>query len=178
MQRQDMRVDIEERWKNIDDFSDYDISDRGRVYNVRFNSMMRTSINQFGHVKITLTSEYGQRLTRSVAQLVAEAFIERPSFNCTHVVMLDGDLTNLDVENLVWRPSGYAWHYRRQLVTPQPLHFRNLHVVNVKTGDIYSSIVEAGMREGLLFTEIWKSTWSAVELFPFNAVFEVIQDRV
>lgn len=176
--RADIRVDTEERWGPINEFPDYDVSDRGRVYNTRFNAMMRTSINQFGHVKVTLTGIDGERYTRSVAQMVAEAFVRPPSVICTQVVVLDGDLTNLVAENLVWRPTGYSWHYRRQLVTPQPLHFHNLHVINVKTGDTYSSVIEAGMHEGLLFTEIWKSTWAATELFPFNAVFEVIRDRV
>ena len=168
----------EEVWKTIPDFPNYEISNFGQIYNIKKDKMMRTSRTSFGHVKITLTSEWdGQRYTRSVAQMVAEAFVEPPNLLSDHVVVLDGNFSNLTAENLVWRPRWYAWLYTHQLKTQQPIHYRNLPVINLMTGDEYKSIVDAGMTEGLLFADIWRSTYTSAQIFPYGAIFEVL-DRV
>lgn len=167
---------IDEVWKTIPEFSNYQVSNLGNVYNLRFEHMMRTSCNNHGHIKITLQSEWdGKRYTRSVAQLVAEAFVEPPSFLCDHVIVLDGNFSNVVASNLAWRPECFAWKYTRQLKVPQPLHYRNLEVHNFVTDIYYSSIVEAGMVEGLLFEDIWRSTYTGDKTFPYYSIFEIIE---
>jgi hypothetical protein len=165
-----------EEWRTIREFPNYEVSNLGRVFNIRHNHLMSTSITLQGHAKITLASEWdGTRYTRSVARLVAEAFLDPPNLLCDEVILLDGDLTNLNVENLAWRPARFAWYYTRQLKTPQPRHYQNLAVINAMTEDEYESIVEAGMREGLLFNDIWHSTYTGQSVFPSGAVFEIIE---
>lgn len=166
----------EEVWKTISEFPNYEVSNLGLIYNKKRGTIMRTSRTNFGHIKITLLSQWdGYRYTRSVAQIVAEAFVEPPTPLCDQVVVLDGNFANVAAENLVWRPAGYAWKYSHQLNTPQPLHYKNLPVVNIVTGDVYDSIIEAGMTEGLLFEEIWRSTYTGVGIFPYRAIFEVLK---
>lgn len=166
----------EERWKTIGEFPNYKISSFGRVFNVKLDMMMRTSINNFGHVKIKLTSDWGrEQYTRSVALLVAEAFLKKPNFLCDQVIVLDGNFTNVAADNLAWRPGWFAWKYTRQLKTTQPLHYTNLHVCNVSTGVVYRSIIEAGMAEGLLFEDVWRSTYRREGTFPDSSVFEIIE---
>ncbi len=166
---------VEEQWSVIPEFPNYLVSDRGHIYNQRYRNHMRTSQQQAGHVKITLTDEHSMRHTRSVAQFVAEAFVEPADDRCDHVVILDGDLTNLAAENLVWRPRWFAWKYTHQLKTYQPNHFKNLPVHNTTTGSQYGCILDAGMAEGLLFQDIWRSTYSGDRLFPYGAIFEIIR---
>ena len=84
-----------ERWKEIPEFPNYEISSLGQVYNKKSDLIMRTSSTRHGNTKITLTDNYGTRYTRSVAQIVAEAFVEPPKSFCDQVVALDGNLGNV-----------------------------------------------------------------------------------
>jgi len=162
-----------ERWKVIPEFPYYEISNLGRVYNTREDLIMRTSHTTQGHVKITLVAEDKCRYTRSVAQMVAEAFVEPPTpFSC-QVLPLDGNIDNLTSENLVWRPTWFAWKYVRQLKVPQPNHYYNLKVYNVTKDIHYKNIIEAGMIEGCLFADIWRSTFRGAEIFPGDQVFTI-----
>ncbi len=166
----------EELWKPIPEFPNYQISNLGRVYNNRTEHIMSTSLTNFGHVKITLKSDWSdERFTRSVAQMVAEAFLEPLNCKDNQVVVLNGDFSNVEAANLAWRPRWYAWKYSRQLKARQPVYYKNLAVRNVVTDVYYNSIEEAGMAEGLLFDDIWRSTYTHAQLFPYGAIFEVIQ---
>lgn len=177
-----------EEWSVISEFPYYSISNLGRVFNERYNHIMRPSVNNHGHLKITLAREESffneltkeveictNRYTRSVARLVAEAFVEVPNSLCNEVVVLDGRFQNVVATNLVWRPRWYAWKYTRQLKTKQPIYYRNLRVLNLVTKVEYDSIVEAGMSEGLLFDLIWESTYTQKPLFPYGHIFEVTE---
>jgi hypothetical protein len=44
----------------------------------------------------------------------------------------------------------------------------------VDTGVVYNSVIEAGMTEGLLFDDIWRSTYSGARIFPFGMEYEVV----
>lgn len=164
-----------EQWKTIPEFPYYEVSDLGRIFNRKYEQMMRISYTNHGHAKITLTDYWHKRHTRSVAQIVAEAFVLPPNEMCDQVMVLDGDLRNLKASNLVWRPRWYAWKYTRQLKTQQPLHYRNLMVANIKTNVAYDNIVTAGQIEGLLYEDIWRSTYTGTAIYPHGAIFEVIE---
>ena len=166
---------IEEVWSEIPDFPNYLVSDLGHIYNKRREQYMRTSQQQDGHVKITLADEHSMRHTRSVANLVAEAFVQPPHESCDHVILLDGDFTNVSAANLAWRPRWLAYKYTQQLKVYQPIHFKNLHVRNITEGIEYGCIIDAGIAEGLLFTDIWRSTYSGDALFPYWHVFEIFR---
>lgn len=164
----------EETWRVIPEFPNYEVSDLGNVFNIRFNKQMRISYNNYGHAKISLIDRFGNRFTRSVAQIVAEVFVEAPNPLCDQVVLLDGDFYNVSADNLVWRPRWFGWKYTRQLKIPQPIQFHNLPVLNTITDDRYSSIVAAGMVEGLLFEDIWRSTYTKASIFPHGYIFEIM----
>lgn len=166
---------LEELWKNIPDFSNYDVSNLGRIYNRQSDTIMRTSLTNHGHVKISLVSEWDKRrYTRSVGLLVAEAFVRRPNAMCDSLIELDGNLSNVSASNLAWRPKGFAWSYAHQLKVKQPIYFNNLPVCNITDGVEYKSIIDAGMNEGLLFQDIWESTYSGRRVYPTGCVFEVV----
>lgn len=166
---------VEEEWGIIPEFPNYMISSKGRIYNRRYDLEMRVSKNNFGHLKITLTDEEtGERYDRSVVKLVAETFCEPPNSLCDRIVVLDGDLTHAFAENLVWRPRSFAWQYSRQLKEDQPRHYHNLRIMNKQTGVRYSSVIQTGMTEGLLFDDIWRSTYTGDVVFPHSYSYEVI----
>ena len=165
----------QEQWSELVEFPNYLISDLGRIYNRRRDQYMRTSLTRENHVKITLADEHGVRHTRSVSRLVAEAFIEPPTTACDQVVILDGDYTNVRAQNLVWRPRWFAWKYSVQLKEYQPKHYKTLHVRNITEGIEYGCIIDAGIAEGLLFSEIWRSTYSGDAIFPHWSVFEIFR---
>lgn len=163
-----------ERWKLIPDFSNYRISNFGEVFNVRRNQLMRTSRTPFGHLKITLVSDLdNERYTRSIAQLVGEAFVEPPNELCDNVIVLDGNRNNVASYNLAWRPRWFAWKYARQLKIDHPNHYYTLPIINLMNGVKYDSIIEAGVAEGVLFDDIWRSTYTMAEIFPYGSVYEI-----
>jgi hypothetical protein len=170
-----MKQTLEEVWETIPEFPRYEISNLGRIYNSKARAFMSPSLTNHGHMKITLVSESGGRQTRSVAVLVGEAFVEAPNVFCDQLIMLDGHLTHIAANNLAWRPRWFAWKYVRQLKIEQPIYYRNLRVTNLIENVEYQSIIHAGMIEGLLFDDIWRSTYSGVPVFPYGSIFEVTE---
>lgn len=163
-----------EKWKQIAEFPNYDVSNYGKIYTRRTQQFVQTSLTNHGHLKVSL-SDGGERHTRSVALLVARAFVSPPQPNCDHVMLLNGDLSDLRATNIVWRPRWYAWKYKAQLKDVQPLHYRNLPVRNKTTRQEYNSIIEAGITEGLVYKYIWLSTNTGHLTFPHGDTYEIIK---
>lgn len=176
-----------ERWTQIPDFPIYSVSNLGRIRNDTTGRMMSpTPSTPAGHLKISLLTTgivdgelVEVRRTVSVALLVAAAYVRVPDVLSNAVVILNGDLSDVAAKNLVWRPRWYAWKYRRQLLCQQPLHFHNLRVRNISTGQQYLSIVRAGMTEGILFDDIWRSCCTPPpnrpRIYPFGHMYMVTQ---
>lgn len=164
-------------WVSIRGFSNYSISDHGEIHNNKTHESMRPSINNHGTLKISLISDEGKRQTRSVAFMVAQEFVDPPNPLSTQVILLNGDSTDVRAVNLAWRPPWFAWQYTRQLKRQVPAYYKILPVVNVTYDIKYRSIIEAATTEGLLFDDVWKSTYSGSMPYPSDSVFEVI-DRV
>lgn len=163
----------DEVWAVIEEFPNYRISNHGNVINAKRGILMCTSVSNYGHAKISL-SEGGSRHTRSIALLVAQAFVEAPDILCDSVVVLNGNLDDVRASNLVWRPAWFAWQYARQLRCIPPHHYETLPVLNETTGQTYESIVDAGMTEGLLFSDIWMSTYTGKQVYPHRYTFKIV----
>lgn len=161
-----------EEWAEINGFPRYMISTEGRIYNKGTNRYMSSSLNNYDHPKISLLNIDG-RHTRSVAMLVAKAFLKKPNNMCDHIIYLNGEHNDCRSDNLAWRPRWFAWKYARQLKLPQPAYYRNLSVINVSTSTTYDNVVEAGSIEGLLFEQIWHSTFTGSPVFPSGTIWEV-----
>lgn len=180
---------FEELWSQISEFPDYSVSNLGRIYTERYGEgrFIQPSPNNYGHIRVALVREQRDvdiegnifwrnvRLTRSVAPLVAQAFVEAPNLWSDHVILLDGNLSNVRSDNLAWRTESAAYQYARQLKQEQPVYFRNLRVTNLDLNIEYDNIVQAGMCEGLLFKDIWRSTYSGWRVPPYGHVFEVTE---
>lgn len=113
---------MSERWKDIDGFDGYQVSDKGRVrsfwerhhkakgYGAEWRisenpSILSASDDGNGYLKVALTNHRdGCRYCRKIHRLVAEAFIPHSSSDDTVDHIISGKKGKLDnsVENLRW----------------------------------------------------------------------------
>lgn len=160
-----------EIWEEVPGFPRYQVSTEGRIYNAATKRFMKLSPNNFGHPKISLLTDYGQRYTRSVAFIVAKVFIEPPNELCDRIIHLNGDLEDVRSENLAWRPRWFGWRYARQMKVEQPEYYKNQPVVNLETNMEYENVIEAGLSEGLLFDNIYHAAQHGNSVFPTGSVW-------
>lgn len=187
---------IEEIWSDIPNFSRYQVSNYGNLRNVIFDNrpmapskMMSVRrpdgiggevIRIGGNLKISLIDNDGIRRTCMVSGLVAQAFVEAPNHMCTEVIHLDGDLSNVAAWNLAWRAPRTAALYARQMNSQPRVPWRNLMVRNMNTGVVYENIVQAGIAEGVVWQEVWESTYTKPtsyqkEVPPYGHRYEIVQ---
>ncbi len=186
----------QELWSDISHFSRYQVSNLGSLRNVIFDNrpmapskMMSVRrpdgpdgeiVRIGGNLKISLIDNDGVRHTVMVARLVAEAFVEAPSDMCTEVIHLDGDLSNVSASNLRWRSPRTASLYMRQLHTPPKVPWTNLMVRNMNTGVVYENIVTCGKTEGVVWQEVWESTYTKPtshqkQVPPYWHTYEIVK---
>lgn len=99
-----------EEWKNIIGYEGlYEVSDKGNVRNVRRNTLLKLSKNNYGYIQVYLYKN-SIRTGLKVHRLVAQAFIPNPD-NLPEVNHLDEDKTNNRVDNLEWCTHKYNVNY-------------------------------------------------------------------
>lgn len=165
---------MREAWKPIPDFPRYAISNFGRVLNVETDLIKTPSPNQQGIPSVSFVKDRVQ-YRRSVAKLVAEAFLDKrekyPQFNTP--IHLDGDRFNCHVDNLVWRPLWFASRYHAQMKLGIPYGF-TAAVRCVDTGEEYQDVMEAAVSRGMLMKDIILSIQNRAPVFPTWEYFEII----
>ena len=93
---------MEEIWKRVPDYEDYEVSSIGRLmsYRTKNPKLIKGSIDKYGYLMYTLMNDFGQRVIRS-HQVVAMAFLGHTP--CGYKLVIDHINDNkLDnrVENL------------------------------------------------------------------------------
>ena len=93
-----------ETFEPIPEWSNYEVSNLGRVRNIKFNRVLRPSLKRCGggiKYPFVWLSQDGRRLQIAVHQLVLQVFVgPRPiGYHCRHK---DGDPTNVCLSNLVY----------------------------------------------------------------------------
>ena len=119
---------MDETWRIIEDYPEYEISDKGRVRSVDrvFYDSLGRKYHKTGQL-IKVENQIGKKDGYSqlmvsiwskkkmhrliVARLVAKAFIPNPN-NLPQVNHIDEDSTNNAVENLEWCTAAYNGSYR------------------------------------------------------------------
>lgn len=93
----------EEVWKDaVNGFSNYAVSDRGRVKNKKKDFITKLTIdNSTGYLVVNILGDDGRRHVKCAHRLVAEAFIPNPD-NKRVVNHINCDKTDNRVENLEW----------------------------------------------------------------------------
>lgn len=160
-----------EEWVEIRTFPGYSVSNMGQVRNDDKGHLMTLLVNQRGIVNVGLTHQRVQ-YKKSVALLVAEAFVPRPSFKFDAPINLDGDRFNNRADNLLWRPRWFAAKYMQQFKfnsrgsIPRPVEI-------VETGEIFDDSFHAAKSLGLLDREIAFCIMTNTPIWPLNVKFRV-----
>lgn len=153
-----------EKWVELDEFPDYAVSEYGDVVNMRSDYPRKISINQQGIAKISLYK--GKELhTRSVAVMVAEAFVEGQNEIFDTPIHLDGDRRNCRADNLMWRPRWMAIRYHKQFFHA-PFHHASVAIQDLDSGAVFNSIKEACMTYGLYHGDVYRSITEGVSVPP------------
>lgn len=164
-----------EEWREIPRFPGYSVSNLGRVRNDetgRFMTPLRNSRKTVS-VSVGLTKNFIQH-KRAVSLLVANAFLPPPpneAFDTT--INLDGDRTNNEVGNLVWRPRWFAIKYFLQFRNPQMRGFYT-PVEEVTTGEIFETSWFAAIKFGLIDTDIFIATMNGLCVWPTQQWFRQV----
>ena len=161
------------QWAELEGFPDYAINELGEIGNMKTGMPRKLSINQQGIPMVSLYAENGRPYTRSVAVLVANAFIpeERPHFDTP--IHLDGDRLNCRVDNLAWRPRWFAIKYHKQF-RYEDFYNIQVHLVELETGQHYESVKDACTTNGLYFQDVIKSYVEGTFVFPTEQEFRLI----
>lgn len=161
-----------ETWLIISEFPSYRVSNYGRVLNDATGRILKHSETRTGLVKVGLVSG-GIQHTRSIALLVADAFVPGKDELFDTPIHLDGDKHNNYAENLMWRPRWFAWKFTRQF-NDDKVHRDRGPVMDVDNGEVYSSFLEVAAKNGVLFEDIWKCVVYKKRVFPTNQSFRLI----
>lgn len=89
-----------EMWKAIEGYPNYEVSNQGRVKNVRRGKVVKSSPNVWGYLGLSLYND-GNCKRHTIHRLVAEAFIKNDEGK-KEVNHIDGDKLNNCSDNLEW----------------------------------------------------------------------------
>lgn len=104
-ENEDENLDGEE-WKSIDGFSNYQVSNFGRVLSTK-GKIMSSLPRKDGYCKVRLTSDEGEKESFYIHRLVADSFLEKSKKIKKPVVNhKDGNKSNNSVCNLEWLELG------------------------------------------------------------------------
>lgn len=159
----------DEQWVAVDSFPDYDVSRDGKVRNAQTGRWMRPSMNQFGVVRVTIIDGDGVQHQKSLALIVAKAWVpipSNPSFNTP--INLDGNRWNCAAWNLEWRPRWFALQYHKQFEHP-PEYPHPLQ--DLGTGKVYENSRVVAMSHGLLEKDLLAAIMSRTYAYPTFQIF-------
>lgn len=165
---------MKERWKQIENFEDYEVSNLGRIRSSKFGWILALNENQSGLIQVGLMRD-GEQKHRSVPLLVAKAFIPQPSGPFDTPINLDGDRHNNCVDNLVWRPRWFAVKYNHQF---RYLYDESIDVPleDLKTGEITIGSLATAKRYGLLEKDLILSILNNTYVWPTYQQFRIVEE--
>jgi hypothetical protein len=174
---------MSETWRYIEGYSKYEISDRGRVKNKQ-GRLLSSFANQRGLVIIGLYVDATQ-FKQSLAILVATAFPEFANDVSyadlvadggspgNYIVHLDGNKSNCNARNLVWRPRHFAVKYHQERRNPPFVEWDRPFLL-VQTGERFNHINDCCMKYGLLSYQVYISLQNGGPVYPHKFVFRYL----
>lgn len=132
---------MEENWKTISGFSNYEVSNFGNVRNAITGKLLHKQKRKSGYVKVELWRG-GKEYTRDIHRLVAIAFLGL--HNGLVVNHINGQKDDNRLENLEWCTAKENMQHamRTGLFTPKPPEVKKTPIRIVETGEIFDSITD------------------------------------
>jgi hypothetical protein len=158
-------------WVLVEGFPKYSVNKLGQVRRDSFDRLVRPQMNQTGSVYVPLMRE-GVLKQRSLALIVAKAFLPEPTPPFDTPINLNGDRWDCRVENLMWRPRGFAIRYHQQFRDPYerpvkaPLRARDHQ-------EVFPDSLSAAKRYGLLERDVVLSMQYNTYAWPTYQIFEL-----
>lgn len=143
-----------EIWKPIKDFEGfYEVSNIGRVKNIRRNKVLVAGKDKDGYPQVLLCKN-GERKCRKIHRLVAIAFIDNPNqYNCIN--HKDEIKSNNCVDNLEWCTIKYNNTYgTSQSRSAEKRSIPVAQILNNEIIAIYKSAIEANKITGINYSKI------------------------
>jgi hypothetical protein len=92
---------MEEQYKIITGFSNYEVSNFGNVRNIKTGKILKQNVDGGKYLKLDIVDDSCKRQTKKIHRLVAESFIPN-LLNKPSVDHINNDKSNNNVENLRW----------------------------------------------------------------------------
>ena len=106
-------MEIKEIWKDCKGYEGlYQVSNLGRVWNVKLQRYLKGSYDKDGYIRVNLTAKNGKAKIERVHRLVALAFLDNPN-NYPQVNHKDENKQNNCVSNLEWCDAKYNTTYSK-----------------------------------------------------------------
>lgn len=164
-------------WSKVEGCAKYLVSDQGVVNNLKTGRPLTRQVNSGGIRYVVLLDDDDRRVSRSVAKLVAEAFLPtHQNRYFTTVIHKDGLKENCQIDNLAWRSRPFAVRYHRQFHPPYSRKTFYQKILCVETGDVFCSISEAAIFGGVFEDELMNHCNNEEEdaCFPSGLTFRYI----
>lgn len=161
---------MQEEWAVLDEFPSYAVSTFGQVANIHRDSLLSLGHNTQGITMVKLMDEDHRQVTRSVALLVAQTFIEQRRELFNSPIHLDGDRRNCRWDNLMWRPRWFAVMFHRQFKEPRFYH-PELKLGIKGTDETFHGWKDPCIKYGILYKSVIDSYHSGDSVFPTGHVF-------
>lgn len=158
-----------EQWQEIDQFPNYQVSSLGCVRNIKYDRDMAQHINNTGTAYVRLVNDRGSS-TRSISLLVARAFLPlgiNEYFDTP--INLNGDRSNNQIDNLLWRPRWFAVKYHKQF-DEESFEYQ-VDVYIRETGESFRKLREPAVKYGLLEKQIFVGIHSGEPVWPLGYLF-------
>ncbi len=164
-----------EEWSYIPEFQAYSVSDMGRVRNDDTGRLLAIKRNNLGTCFVGL-SKNGRQHQRGLSLLVATAFLPKMEKreNFVHPIHTDGDQTNNNVRNLLWRPRWFAMEYAKQF--KHPIGENSLPVLELQTQERYITAWDASIAFGLLASDLIYAIANRTIVWPTFQEFRFIEE--
>lgn len=105
----------EEKWKNIKEASNYEVSNLGNVRNKTTLKILKGRLSKSGYLQVSLKIDKINKFSnRYIHRLVAQYWIENPE-NKKEVNHKDGNKINNNIDNLEWVTSSENQKHRHSI---------------------------------------------------------------
>lgn len=144
---------MEEVWKDITDYPNYQVSNLGRVKNKKTGKLKQPQIDRTGYYQQVWLTHNGKANTQRIHRLVAETFLgKHPDLMVNHI---DGDKLNNRVTNLEWCTAKENNDHAIRMGLNQPGAYQKRPVRVVETGEIFDGVVKCAEAIGGDFRNVY-----------------------